>query len=63
MPLYDYRCDKGHQTEVLARADEPAPAACETCGGPLERQLHAPAIRYRGPGFYSTDYGRPAGAR
>lgn len=56
MPLYEFSCDNQHLTEILAPIDAPAPADCPQCGLPLERRLFAPAIRYRGSGFYSTDY-------
>ncbi|MGD0167151.1 MAG: zinc ribbon domain-containing protein [Gaiellaceae bacterium] len=59
MPIYEYRCPKGHVFEVFQRMDDPQPAACEVCGeGPIERVLHAVAIHFKGSGFYATDYGR-----
>jgi putative FmdB family regulatory protein len=59
MPIYEYRCPKGHVFEVLQRMDDSQPDACEVCGaGPLERVLHPVAIHYKGSGFYATDYGR-----
>lgn len=63
MPTYDYRCDNGHRTEVLARMSDPAPAGCEACGAPLTRVLHAPAVRFLGSGFYATDYAGAGAAR
>jgi putative FmdB family regulatory protein len=59
MPIYEYRCPKGHVFEVLQRMDDSQPEACEVCGaGPLERVLHPVAIHFKGTGFYATDYGR-----
>jgi putative FmdB family regulatory protein len=59
MPIYEYRCPKGHVFEVFQRMDDPPPAGCEVCGeAPLERVLHAVAIHFKGSGFYATDYGR-----
>jgi len=59
MPIYEYRCPKGHLFDVLHRMDEPPPEACEVCGkGPLEKVLHPVPIFFKGKGFYSTDYGK-----
>jgi putative FmdB family regulatory protein len=59
MPIYEYRCPKGHVFEVLQRMDDAKPERCEVCGaGPLERVLHPVAIHFKGTGFYATDYGR-----
>ena len=59
MPTYEYRCPNGHTFELFQRMSDPPPDACEVCGAsPVERVLFAPAIHYKGSGFYSTDYGR-----
>ncbi len=59
MPIYEYRCPKGHLFDVFHGMSEPSPEACEVCGAaPLERVLHPVAVHYKGSGFYSTDYGR-----
>lgn len=64
MPTYDYRCPKGHVFEVFQRFSDPDPEGCEVCGaGPLERLLYAPAVHFKGSGFYATDYGRGAKKR
>ena len=40
MPLYDYRCENGHEkNDVIVYSYEKEPEKCEECGGPLERQL------------------------
>lgn len=58
MPIYEYRCPKGHTFEVFHRIEDPPPNACEVCGGaPLEKVLHPVPIIFRGKGFYTTDYG------
>lgn len=57
VPIYEYKCEKGHRFEVLQRmADDPV-SECEKCGRPAERVLHAPAVHFKGSGFYNTDYG------
>jgi putative FmdB family regulatory protein len=58
MPVYEYRCEKGHTFEVMQRmADDPL-AECQVCGAPVQRVYHAPAVHFKGSGFYSTDYGK-----
>ncbi len=63
MPIYEYRCTKGHTFEVLQRMVDDALDSCETCGAPAERVLHAPAVHFKGSGFYNTDYGTKKRAR
>ena len=57
MPVYEYRCDKGHVFEVIQRMSEDAISKCEVCGKPAQRVLYAPAIHFKGTGFHNTDYG------
>ena len=59
MPLYDYRCHKcGETFEVRQKfADEPL-RVHETCGGELERLISAPALQFKGTGWYVTDYAK-----
>lgn len=57
MPVYEYKCDKGHSFEVIqSMADDPL-TECEECGAPAQRVLFAPAVHFKGKGFYNTDYG------
>ena len=59
MPIYEYRCPKGHEFETFHRMDDPPPKACDVCGAaPLERVFHPVPVFFKGSGFYSTDYGR-----
>jgi putative FmdB family regulatory protein len=58
MPIYEYLCKAGHRFDRVQRfSDEPL-RACEVCGQPAQRVLHAPAVHFKGKGFYATDYGR-----
>lgn len=58
MPIYEYRCEKGHSFEILQRmADEPM-TACTTCDAKVQRVMHPVAIHFKGSGFYTTDYAR-----
>ena len=63
MPIYEYRCDKGHTFEVIQRMSDDALDSCETCEAPAVRVLHAPAVHFKGSGFYNTDYGTKKRAR
>ena len=58
MPTYDYLCENGHRFEQSQRITEDALETCVECDAPVRRMLHAPAIHFKGSGFYSTDYGR-----
>jgi putative FmdB family regulatory protein len=59
MPTYEYRCPEGHTFELFQRMSDPRPDACVVCGAaPVERLLSAPAVHFKGSGFYSTDYGK-----
>lgn len=58
MPIYEYRCDNGHEFETLQSMSEDALTECEVCGAPARRVLRAPAIHFKGSGFYTTDYAR-----
>lgn len=57
MPIYEYECRKcGHRFEMIKRADAPRRRKCPECGGRVDRLVHAPAIQFKGDGFYLTDY-------
>jgi putative FmdB family regulatory protein len=58
MPIYEYLCPDGHRFEVVQRFSDDPVALCEVCGKPVQRVLFAPAVHYKGKGFYATDYGR-----
>ncbi len=59
MPLYEYECQKcGRQLEVIQKFSDDPLDECSECGGRLERLLSAPAIQFKGSGWYITDYAR-----
>jgi putative FmdB family regulatory protein len=58
MPIYEYRCEKGHTFEVLQRMSDEPVAKCEVCGAPVHRVFHPVAVHFKGSGFYNTDYGK-----
>jgi len=58
VPIYEYRCKKGHNFEVMQRMAEATLTACEVCGAPVQRVFHPVAVHFKGSGFYNTDYGK-----
>jgi putative FmdB family regulatory protein len=59
VPIYEYRCPKGHTFERFQSMTAPAPEECDVCGAsPVEIVLYPVAIHYKGSGFYSTDYAK-----
>ena len=58
MPIYEYRCENGHTFEAFQAMADDALDVCEVCGAKAQRVLSAPAIHYKGSGFYTTDYAR-----
>jgi putative FmdB family regulatory protein len=57
MPIYEYRCQRGHTFEVMQRMSDDPVVSCETCEAPVERVFHPVAVHFKGKGFYNTDYG------
>jgi putative FmdB family regulatory protein len=57
MPIYEYKCKKGHNFEVMQRMSDDPVTTCQVCEAPVERVFHPIAIHFKGSGFYSTDYG------
>ncbi len=58
MPIYEYRCENGHSFEAFQSMSEDALTSCEVCDAPAARVLSAPAVHFKGSGFYTTDYAR-----
>jgi putative FmdB family regulatory protein len=58
MPLYEYKCTACQKhTEKIQKFSDPEITACPHCGGHLERVLSAPAIAFKGGGWYADGYG------
>ena len=57
MPTYEYRCDRGHQFEVVQRMTDDPVMSCARCDAPVQRVFHPVAVHFKGKGFYNTDYG------
>jgi putative FmdB family regulatory protein len=58
MPIYEYRCDQGHNFEVMQRISDEPVERCTTCESPVRRVFHPVAVHFKGSGFYNTDYGK-----
>ena len=57
MPLYEYKCVKcGHRFEKIESHSASAVKKCPKCGAKAERMIGAPAIQFKGTGWYVTDY-------
>ena len=63
MPIYEYRCDEGHEVDVMQSITEPPLEKCPECGAPTRRVLHSTAIHFKGSGFHNTDYGTRSRAK
>jgi putative FmdB family regulatory protein len=61
MPIYEYRCERGHTFEVMQRMTDDPLTSCSTCEAPVQRVFHPVAVHFKGSGFYNTDYGKKKG--
>jgi putative FmdB family regulatory protein len=58
MPLYEYECTACHKrTEKIHKFSDPEITTCPHCGGHIERVVSAPAISFKGGGWYADGYG------
>jgi putative FmdB family regulatory protein len=56
MPIYEYKCEKGHVFDVMQKLSEDPLTTCVECGALVRKVLHPVCISFKGSGFYSTDY-------
>lgn len=57
MPLYEYECGAcGHRFEVIQKFSDSPIERCPLCSEPVHKLLSAPAIQFKGTGWYVTDY-------
>ena len=63
MPLYEYECKKcHHRFEKIQKFSDPHTKKCPQCGGPVEQVISAPAVQFKGSGWYVTDYAKKSSA-
>lgn len=59
MPLYEYECRKtGKRFEIIQKFSDDPLRTCPDCGGDVRRLISAPAIQFKGSGWYVNDYGK-----
>jgi putative FmdB family regulatory protein len=58
VPLYEYHCPKCGRFELIRKFSDPPLVQCPTCGAEVQKLLSAPAIQFKGAGWYITDYAR-----
>jgi putative FmdB family regulatory protein len=59
MPIYEYQCKKcHHRFERIQKFSDPHVKKCPDCGGPVEQVITAPAVQFKGSGWYVTDYAK-----
>ena len=63
MPLYEYQCPKCGRFERIQKFADPPLTECPTCGQPVHKLLSAPAIQFKGTGWYVTDYARKSSGK
>jgi len=63
MPLYEYECKKcGHRFEKIQKFSDKMVKKCPECGGQVEQTISAPAVQFKGSGWYVTDYAKKSSA-
>lgn len=64
MPLYEYQCPNcSERVEIIQRVSDPPHEHCPKCGGEMKKLFSAPAIQFKGSGFYKTDYANKSEAK
>jgi putative FmdB family regulatory protein len=58
LPLYEYECPKCGTFELVRKFSDAPLETCPTCAQPVEKLASAPAIQFKGTGWYITDYAR-----
>ncbi len=57
MPIYEYECRRcGHRFELIQKFSDKPRKRCPECSGAVDRLISPPAIRFKGTGWYVTDY-------
>jgi putative FmdB family regulatory protein len=60
VPIYEYECESCHNRfELMQKFSDKPLKKCVKCGGPVHKILSAPALLFKGTGWYVTDYANP----
>jgi putative FmdB family regulatory protein len=63
MPLYEYECTKcHHHFERIQKFSDPHVKSCPNCAGKVQMVVSAPAVQFKGSGWYVTDYAKKSGS-
>lgn len=63
MPNYEYLCKNcGHRFEQIRKFSDKPLRKCPECGGVIEQVISAPAVQFKGSGWYVTDYAKKSAA-
>jgi len=63
MPNYEYLCKNcGHRFEQIRKFSDKQLRKCPECGGVIEQVISAPAVQFKGSGWYVTDYAKKGAA-
>lgn len=58
MPLYEYQCPTCGRFELIRKFSDSPLKACPNCGQGVTKLFSAPAIQFKGAGWYVTDYAK-----
>lgn len=57
MPIYEYKCKKDHQFEIMQGHSDPAPKECKVCGDKdVVKVVSRSSFHLKGGGWFSSDY-------
>jgi len=64
MPLIEYECQSCHKhVEKIQSFSAPPLNVCPSCGGAMEQTISAPAVQFKGSGWYVNDYAKSGGQK
>lgn len=62
MPLYEYQCENcGDVFELIQKFSDTPLTEHAKCGGKVHRLISAPALQFKGSGWYVNDYAKGSG--
>lgn len=61
MPIYEYRCAKCGEFDIMQRITDKPLRKCPTCKGKVEKLVSNTSFHLKGSGWYLTDYAGKGG--